>query len=189
MGSSILCVVLATLIWGSSFVVISVSVQQVSPFLFLALRFGIASIAIGLRCLGHLRQLTGRRLRQGLLLGVLLAGNTVLLTYGLQTVDPSTASFIDCLSIIVVPLLARLLDGEPFNRLLMLSCLLALAGLYVITLMNGVQFSRHLLYIVGSMLFFAYYLRQGSTLPADAPLTAVLWVQFITVFIIAIGLS
>jgi drug/metabolite transporter (DMT)-like permease len=105
-----LALVAVTFIWGSTFVVVKTALADISTLLFLALRFGIATIAL-LFILGPRARQAGRlaySLKGGALAGILLWAGYVLQTFGLIYTSPSKAGFLTGLAIPMVPLFTAL---------------------------------------------------------------------------------
>ena len=64
--------VLATLIWGCNFVVVKAVLNHASPFVFLAVRFFLASLILAILYRSSLRNLTRADFRAGVILGLFL---------------------------------------------------------------------------------------------------------------------
>jgi drug/metabolite transporter (DMT)-like permease len=99
-----------TLIWGSTFVVVKHALRDVSPVLFLALRFSLATAALTVLFRGswsHPRQprwsLTG-----GALAGVFLFSGYAFQTIGLQFTSAPKSAFLTGLTAVMVPVLSVL---------------------------------------------------------------------------------
>lgn len=107
-----LALILATLIWGVSFTVVKDALQDVSSLLFLALRFAIGALTLGLVLAPRLRQYryTWRQMRWCLLGGVLLMAGMSLQTMGLRLTTISKSAFLTGLYIVLVPLLTSLVN-------------------------------------------------------------------------------
>lgn len=131
-----LALVFITLIWGSTFVVVKEALASASTLLFLALRFGLASLALlvafrrmHVTMLGQKRLLVG-----GALAGVCLFGGYVFQTFGLRSTTPSKSAFITGLSVVLVPLLSSLVYRKAPEIAEVLGVLLASGGLALMTL-------------------------------------------------------
>ena len=131
-----LALVFITLIWGSTFVVVKEALSSASTLLFLALRFGLASLALlvvfrrlHMTMLGQKRMLAG-----GALAGVCLFGGYVFQTFGLRSTTPSKSAFITGLSVVLVPLLSSLVYRKAPEIAEILGVLLATGGLALMTL-------------------------------------------------------
>lgn len=123
---------LATVLWGSSFVAVKAALADATPFAFITLRFGIAALLL----------LPGTRFRPrpprrevsgGLLLGLLVAVGFVTQTAGLVITTPSRSAFIVAVSSILAPVIALALAGERPGPLTALALGLAALGIYLLT--------------------------------------------------------
>lgn len=94
-----------TLIWGSTFVLVQAALKDVSPILFLAIRFSIATAALALLFRGRA---SFRPTRGGLIAGGCLFAGYLFQTVGLQFTTASKSAFITGLAIPLVPLLTSL---------------------------------------------------------------------------------
>ena len=131
-----LALVFITLIWGSTFVVVKEALASASTLLFLALRFGLASVALlvvfrrmHVTILGQKRLLVG-----GALAGVCLFGGYVFQTFGLRSTTPSKSAFITGLSVVLVPFLSSIVYRKAPEIAEVLGVLLASGGLALMTL-------------------------------------------------------
>src|SRR5215469_9334849 len=125
-----------TVIWGSTFVVVKGALADVSPLLFLALRFSLATAAL-LVVLGRplrRRGLVGAEVRAGLLVGLFLFGGYYFQTVGLQFTTAPKSAFLTATSSVMVPLLARLVYRSRPQRSEVLGLLAATAGMGLMTL-------------------------------------------------------
>jgi drug/metabolite transporter (DMT)-like permease len=96
-----------TIIWGSTFVLVKRALDDVSPLLFVAIRFSIAALVIGW-VFRRRWSLRAGPPRGGLLAGVCLFGGYAFQTAGLKLTTPSKAAFLTGLAVVLVPLLSSL---------------------------------------------------------------------------------
>jgi drug/metabolite transporter (DMT)-like permease len=130
-----LALVAITFVWGSTFTVVKNSLAQVSPILFVSLRFWIATLILATLMRRQIRTISGKSLRQGLVLAVVLLGGFVFQTLGLRTTSPSYSAFITALSVLVVPLLGFFVYRDRPRPQTIAGVVLATLGLYLL-LMN-----------------------------------------------------
>ena len=125
-----------TLIWGSTFTVVKVALRDISPVLFLALRFTLAALALGsFGLIGWRGIFAGRRaILPGILTGVLLFAGFLFQTLGLQYTTAPKSAFLTGLTSILVPLLAALVYQNKPQLGDVLGLLVATAGLGLMTL-------------------------------------------------------
>ncbi|HKW97719.1 MAG TPA: DMT family transporter [Bryobacteraceae bacterium] len=120
-----------TVIWGTTFVLVQAALKDISPLVFLAIRFSIATLALALLFRGRAQF---RLTRAGLLAGVCLFAGYLFQTVGLQFTTASKSAFITGLAVPLVPLLGSLvyLHRPRFFELAGAFC--ATAGMGLMTL-------------------------------------------------------
>jgi len=99
---------LVALIWGSTFVIVKAALADVSVFLFLGIRFTLASLLLGAVLARRLRGRVKFDWRGGAVCATLLFLGYALQTAGLRLTTASKSAFITGLYIVLVPLLASL---------------------------------------------------------------------------------
>jgi drug/metabolite transporter (DMT)-like permease len=94
---------LATAVWGGSFLVTRLSVRSGAPLLFVAARFAIAAALLAApRPPGRF---TRRELEGGLWIGLAMAGGYGLQAIGMQALESGRSAFISALYVPIVPFL------------------------------------------------------------------------------------
>jgi drug/metabolite transporter (DMT)-like permease len=156
-----LLLVLVTLIWGSTFVVVKEALVDASPLPFLGIRFTLAGILLFLvmgRGLGE-RQALG----PGFLLGVFLFAGYLCQTTGLLYTTPSKSAFITGFAVILVPFL-QALHGFRLRAATIAGALLGLAGIYFLVLPSGVHAVNRgdVLTLFGAVSFAVHIVLVGS---------------------------
>ena len=132
--------VVVTIIWGTTFVVVKSALAEVSTYLFLALRFSVAALALVLIYRQAIRR---RSMGGGLLAGCLLFAAYVFQTLGLELTTPSKSAFITGLSIPMVPLLGSLVYRIRPRLFEVAGILIASLGMAFMTLPPGkIEISR-----------------------------------------------
>lgn len=133
-----LSLLLATIIWGSTFVAQSVGVELIGPFTFLAIRSMLAVIAllpvIYLCNRGRFVQILKdpRLWKAGILCGLALFVATSLQQFGLIYTTAGKGGFITAMYIVLVPIFGLFLRKKPLKTALV-SVLIAAVGLYLIS--------------------------------------------------------
>ena len=183
---------LVTLIWGSTFVMVKDAVASFPVFSFLALRFAFAALAllpfVVLRprsasertCLEEQGELLPsappppaprQPHRRPLLIGVALFAGYAFQTAGLHLTTPAKAGFITGLSVVIVPLFAALILRQPPARNAWLGVGLAIVGLALLTLQAGLGVEPGDLLVLGcAVAFAAHILLTGHFAPRYDPL-------------------
>lgn len=117
------------LIWGAMFVVAKAALDDVSTVLYLALRFSLAAIVLGL--------IFRRKLRfewAGIGLGVVLMAGYILQTVGLQSISAAKNAFLTSGYIVGVPLLGWLVYRQQTRLSEVLGVLTAVAGMGLLSM-------------------------------------------------------
>ncbi len=120
-----------TIIWGSTFVVVQAALKDISPILFLAIRFSIATAALALLFRGRAQF---RPTRAGMIAGGCLFAGYVFQTVGLQFTTASKSAFITGLAVPLVPLLTCLVYLSRPRAFELAGALCATAGMGLMTL-------------------------------------------------------
>jgi len=120
-----------TAMWGFTFPAMKVSLDYLPPILFLAYRFGIASLLMLI--LFRSKVLRKDTLREGFLLGLTLFFGHGFQIVGLEYTTASNSAFITSLYVVFTPFIAYFLLGERVKARDVLSLAIALTGLYLIS--------------------------------------------------------
>lgn len=110
-GRAEAALVVNTVIWGTTFVLVKAALRDISPLLFLAARFSLATVALLILFRGAWpspHPLSWRSLAGGGLTGVFLYSGFLLQTFGLRLTTAPKSAFITGLTSVMVPLLAAL---------------------------------------------------------------------------------
>ena len=139
--------VVNTLIWGSTFVVVKQALHDVSPILFLALRFTLASAVLLVLFRGswsHPRNPRGS-LAGGALAGIFLFSGYAFQTIGLQFTTAPKSAFLTGLTAVMTPLLAAAVHRKMPRAMEIAGVLLATCGMALMTLpaMAGVPLAMN----------------------------------------------
>ena len=125
-----------TLVWGATFTLVKSALRDVSPLLFLALRFTLATAALTVLWMLGWRgpKSEPRALRGGILTGILLFGGFLLQTLGLQLTTPPKSAFLTGLASVLVPLLGAFVYRSRPQARELLGVLVATGGMGLMTL-------------------------------------------------------
>ena len=127
-----LALLLATALWGTSFVAVKSALADATPLAFLTVRFGVAALALAPGTRFRPRP-TGRELSGGALLGGLVAVGFIAQTAGLVTTTPSRSAFIVAVSSVLAPVIALALLGERPRWVTAVALAVATLGIYLLT--------------------------------------------------------
>jgi drug/metabolite transporter (DMT)-like permease len=125
--------VLITMVWGGTFLLVQHAMTVSGPMFFVGLRFAAAAAIVALFSWRHLRELTLFELKAGSFIGVAIMLGYGLQTVGLQTIPSSQSAFITALYVPFVPLLQWLVLGRRPGLMPSIGIMLAFAGLMLLT--------------------------------------------------------
>ncbi|MDO5286552.1 MAG: DMT family transporter [Actinomycetia bacterium] len=156
-------------IWGSAFVAQRLGAEETGPASFNAVRNLLGSLAllpvvIGFDRVGTVSQEQRRTLwrqawKPGMLAGSVLTGGTMLQQAGLEYTTAGNASFITGLYLVLIPLAALVLLRVRTSGWTWVAVVLALAGLYLLSIREGLHINTgDLLVLVCSFFWTAHIL-------------------------------
>ncbi|MEM1772654.1 MAG: DMT family transporter [Desulfurococcaceae archaeon] len=132
--AGILSLIMTNVLWGTSFVFIKLSMNEINPFTYTFMRTLVATLAISPITIFKLmrRRLHITSLTRGLLVGFAYSTGLCLQAAGTAYIDPSTSAFITGLSTIHVHLYSAIANRK-YTKFDLLSLLIAILGLFVLT--------------------------------------------------------
>ncbi len=146
-----------TFLWGGTFAVVKIGMEDISPILLIAVRFVIAVLALLLIARRRIFPIPASAVRKGVALGFFLFLGFVTQNIGLTITTASKAAFITGMMVLFVPVLQFVIE----RRAPMLGNALGIAvvavGLWFLTSPAGSEFnSGDALNLVCSILFAIY---------------------------------
>ena len=135
MRAAPLALLLVSALWGTTFVAVKTGLDDASPLLFVALRFGVATLAT-------LPMLRGRRdlgpsLAAGAPLGVVLAAGYASQTLGLEVTTPSRSAFVTAMNVALVPVWGAILLKKRPPVVSVIGLAITVPGLWLLTAPGG----------------------------------------------------
>lgn len=179
-----LLILLATIIWGSSFVVLKNTLDTIPTEFLLGFRFFLAAVLLSAVFYQMWREFNLSYLRRGLLLGLLLFGAYYSQTLGLTDTTPGKNAFLTATYCAIVPFLYWAVDRLRPDRYNISAALLCLLGIGMVAITSG--FSMRLgdsLTLVGAMFYAAHIVALAKFTRGHNPLLLTT-VQFFTCGII-----
>ena len=134
-------IIIATLSWGVTFPLIKISLEYMSPVIFLAIRFLISTLVM-IPFIKNRRDLTG--LKQGFIAGFYLFLGYYFQTIGLYFTTPAISGFVTGLYIVLVPVIGYLIYRQRISKSDLSAVTLAFVGLLIITVGEVSNFSLQL---------------------------------------------
>lgn len=128
--------ILAPIIWGSSFVVMKHSLDSFTPFYLLAFRFTAAAIILGLVFWKSWKQMDREYLKAGFIIGTLLFLAYALQTFGLDRTTSGKNAFLTAVYCVIVPFLYWAIARKRPDKWNLLAALICIVGIGMVSLSN-----------------------------------------------------
>ncbi len=98
-----------TIFWGSTFIIVKKSIEQMPTFAFLSIRFWISSILLAIIFFPRLKNLSKEILKDGVILGIVLFLAYAFQTVALQYSSATVVGFLTGLNVIFTPIFSAVL--------------------------------------------------------------------------------
>jgi len=157
---ALLALLVMTAAWGSTFFLIKDVVTRIPVADLLAIRFAIASVALGLIAAPRLH-LSRRLLSCGVLLGLLYGAAQILQTAALAHTTASVSGFVTGLYVVATPLLTAVVLRSRVPPLTWLAAVLATIGLGVLALHGFSIGFGELLTLIAAVIYAGHIVALG----------------------------
>jgi drug/metabolite transporter (DMT)-like permease len=150
---------LNTIVWGATFVLVKNALADISPMLFLASRFALAAVALAaLFAIPLRRGFSWTAAGAGALSGVFLFAGFAFQTYGLRSTSAAKSAFLTGMTSILAPFLAAAVYRIRPGLSELAGVLVSIAGLALMTLEGPLGSLRtgDLLTLLGAAAFAAH---------------------------------
>jgi drug/metabolite transporter (DMT)-like permease len=125
-----LALVVCAMIWGATFVVIKVALEDVSVIAYIAVRFGLAAVIMAAIYWRAVRALSLREVWAGAQIGIFMFAGYIFQLTGLRWTTPSKAAFVTGMYVVFVPFVLAIVMRRRISIWIWSGALSALAGLY-----------------------------------------------------------
>jgi drug/metabolite transporter (DMT)-like permease len=181
---------LVTVLAASGWIFSKEALAGMPPLLFIGTRFLLAGVILLGFAWPTLRHLPARRIRRGLLVGVLFSAAIAFWVLGLHhSQHLGESAFINSLGILLVPVVARLLFGDRPPRSTWVALPVALLGFALLSLNAGFNVEASQLLMVCAALCFALLINVNTRVVRNVPALPLTTLQLISVGVVLTGLS
>ena len=152
-------IILATIIWGSSFVVMKTSVDVLPTFWLLAIRFSASAIVLAIVFLPRWKVCDKQYLIGGTVMGFCLFLAYTFQTYGLERTTPGKNAFFTAVYCVIVPFLYWLIAKRRPDKFNVLAAFLCIGGIALVSVTgsNASAFNfGDVLTLIGGFFFAAH---------------------------------
>ena len=161
MRKDTLSLIVATILWGITFVVVKQGVEVYHPVSFLFLRFGITFLVLTVFMALTKRKIKNEIFVKGLILGIFLFFGYILQTVGLKYTTPSKSAFLTSLAVLFTPFISLFILKTKIKFRTLLAVILASAGIYlmfglsidtinigdILTILCAVSWAFHIVFV------------------------------------------
>lgn len=189
LGTSLL--VLVSLLWGTSFPLIKVTVSEIGTSKYVVLRFGLSTLLISPYFLYNFWKRNKRSflsLGAGAMLGVFYFGGIWLQGLGMEYTSASNAGFITSLYIPIVYAVDLIYKKRKYSRSFAVAVVLSVAGMYLVT---GGSLESRLgdLIVLGGAVFWAFHVLAVDKFSKLHPSPELVFAQYAVTAVLALLLS
>lgn len=152
-----LALILATLIWGSSFVIMKTTVDIVPVYALLAIRFTGAFVFLFIISVKKLKIFTKDYLICGLLMGIFIFSGYCFQTFGLTSTTPGKNAFLTSVYCVIVPFMFWITDKNKPATDNIFAAFLCIVGIGFVSLTEAFTIGiGDILTLVGGFMFAAH---------------------------------
>lgn len=173
-----LALLLATLIWGTSFVIIKDAVNLISPNYLMALRFTGAGLLLSIIFSKRLKNIDKAMLWQCGIIGVFLYLAYFWQTVGIMYTTPGKNAFLTAFYCVLVPFLTWLAKGSKPDRWNLIAAFMCITGIGLISLNGDFTVGKGDFFTLVGGFFFACHMVAVSKFGSDRDPIAVTILQF-----------
>ncbi len=177
--------ILITLIWGGTFVVIKGALDDASPLFFVGIRFTIAALILTPFILARFRGFTKPVIRAGVILGAIMFLGFSSQTLGLQYTTASKSGFITGLAVVFTPLLQMAIEKRMPRPGNLIGVVLVVIGLYLLTSPAGASFNIGDGLTLACAFFFALYIVYIDVFSKKFSIIHLVYLQICTVAVLS----
>lgn len=129
-----LMLLLVTLFWGVSYLLLDISLDELEPFTLSAARFLLAFLVAAMFTFKRLIKVNFITLKYSLLLGFILLIVYIGSTFGVKYTSLSNAGFLSALAVIITPVLSLVFFRHVPSKKLIITVMICIIGIALLTL-------------------------------------------------------
>lgn len=176
-------------IWGANFVIIKMTLSEMPPLAYLAIRFLLAFIVLAAARPQSFCRINSAHLREGVLVGLLLFAGFSIQTLGLILTTPGISGFLTITYVAMVPLLAAAKERKMIPPRILASGFSNLAGAALLTLGGRFSFGSGESLTILSALFFSLYIMLLDRATRRMPAISLTGIQLAVVGVLSAAAS
>lgn len=181
-----LSLILVTVVWGSSFPIMSIALKSISPYSFIALRYILAAIIIGVISIKKLKNCNRIMVKSGVLIGLALGIGSILQAVGLVYTSSSKSGFITGLNVVMVPLFLAFLYKKFPDFKTIIGIVISVAGLGLMSISGDLGLNKGDFLTLLSAVCFAVQIILVDKYTENTDIAILTFVELLTVGIISL---
>lgn len=172
--------VFTTLIWGTSFVILKTTINEVPLLYVLAYRFSGAAVLMFLIGIKDIKKLDFQYLKGGAIMGLYIFAAYVLQTYGLANTSPGKNAFLTTTYCVLVPFIYWITAKKRPDVFNFLAAFICVLGVGLVSLDGSLTANKGDLLTLGCGLFFGLHIVATTKYIEGRSVVILTMVQFAT---------
>ncbi|MCM0649685.1 DMT family transporter [Clostridium swellfunianum] len=170
-----------TVVWGASFPIMSIAFKSVPPYSFIAMRYILSGLILGIFFIKRFNNFSREMLKPGILIGIALGIGCILQAVGLTYTTPSKSGFITGLNVVLVPIFIAFIYKKIPDFKTNLGVVLSVSGLALMSISGkvGINFGDFLTLL--SAVAFAVQIILVDKFAKDSDLAVLTTIEFLVV--------
>ena len=153
-----LALLLATIIWGSSFIIMKDALDNIGTYFLLAVRFTGACLLLAIIFIKKLKKINKDVIKAGFVMGSALIAAYIVQTFGLAETTPGKNAFLTAGYCILVPFLFWAVAGTRPDRYNIIAAIMCIAGIGLVALDDNLTMGRGDLLTLLCCVFYALHI-------------------------------
>jgi drug/metabolite transporter (DMT)-like permease len=170
-----------TVVWGASFPIMSIAFKSVPPYSFIAMRYILSALMLGMVFIKKFKSFNREMLKPGILIGLALGIGCILQAVGLVYTTPSKSGFITGLNVIFVPIFIALLYKKLPDFKTSIGVVLSVSGLALMSVSGGMGINIGDFLTLLSAVAFAAQIMLVDKFSKNSDLAILTTIEFLTV--------
>lgn len=180
---------MAALIWGSSFVIMKSAVDFITPFTLLFIRFTLSTIFMSCLFFKKIKKIKKEDFKGGFLAGLALFSAFSIQTFGLRLTTPGKNAFLTAVYCTIVPLLSWFVFKKKPEKSQVYAALLCFVGVGFVSLDSSLKMNLGDLYtLIGGFLYAIHIIVCEKAMKKTSPIIITV-LQFAFAAVLSLGAS
>jgi drug/metabolite transporter (DMT)-like permease len=181
-----LSMLLVAVIWGSGFIVTKNILSGITPIYMVAMRFAVATLAIGIFTVPKIKHVKASDLKGGMIIGLMLFLGFATQTIGIQYTTAGKSAFLTGTNVVMVPFISWFIYKKRPDVFAITAAVMCFIGVSLLT--SGTKLGAMAagdLWALSCALFFALHIITTGIFVKKINPALLTLIQFVTVTILA----